>query len=479
MTDRAATGRKQRRSHQPAFSRVALLAAGSSKYCKMQYRTPQSTPALAAAHLHQLSVLRILWWVYLARLAAASAVFIAAVYSWQYASRQDTLLASLLFAAAMLFTGLSAIYTHVYRRSIAIPVLYAQVVFDVALVTAMVHLTWESTSSQFAPLYILVIAVSALLLPARGVTLISALAILLYAGEIVVVRGAAVGVGIFIQLAIFGIVALGSGYIASRLRAQSVGTEAMAEELARFRLNQGEVERLHLRAERLEAVAELGASMAHEIKNPLASIRSAVEQLSLSAKASDDDRVLSSLVVRESDRLARLLTGFLDFARVDIPFTRKLDLLGVVRNAADLASSHPSRPAGSHVECDFPRGTIDIVGDEDMLHRAFFNLVLNGLQASPPDGVVRLEAATLLPQQLDWRAAAFESGAIAVRVIDSGPGIAESVKSKLFHPFFTTKPGGSGLGLAIAHRAIEAHHGVVVVDGDSRGARFTVLFPRS
>src|SRR5665213_476366 len=460
MTDRAATGRKQRRSHQPAFSRVALLAAGSSKYCKMQYRTPQSTPALAAAHVHQLSVLRILWWVYLARLAAASAVFIAAVYSWQYASRQDTLLASLLFAAAMLFTGLSAIYTHVYRRSIAIPVLYAQVVFDVALVTAMVHLTWESTSSQFAPLYILVIAVSALLLPARGVTLISALAILLYAGEI-------------------GVVPLGSGYIASRLRAQSVGTEAMAEELARFRLNQGEVERLHLRAERLEAVAELGASMAHEIKNPLASIRSAVEQLSLSAKASDDDRVLSSLVVRESDRLARLLTGFLDFARVDIPFTRKLDLLGVVRNAADLASSHPSRPAGSHVECDFPRGTLDILGDEDMLHRAFFNLVLNGLQASPPDGVVRLEAATLLPQQLDWRAAAFESGAIAVRVIDSGPGIAESVKSKLFHPFFTTKPGGSGLGLAIAHRAIEAHHGVVVVDGDSRGARFTVLFPRS
>ncbi len=427
----------------------------------------------------QLPVRRILWWVYLARLAAAAAVFIAAVYSWQYASRGDTLLASLVFASAMLFTGLSALYTHVYRRSIATAVLYAQVVFDVTLVTAMVHLTWHASSSQFAPLYILVIAVSALLLPARGVTLISALAILLYAGEAVIVRNDAVGIGVVLQLAIFATVALGSGYIASRLRAQSVGTEAMAEELARFRLHQADVERLHLRAERLEAVAELGASMAHEIKNPLASIRSAVEQLSMSAQTSSDDRLLTSLVVRESDRLARLLTRFLDFARVDVLFTRRLDLLDVVRNAADLASSHPSRPAGSRIECDFPRGTLEVSGDEDMLHRAFFNLVLNALQASPPDAVVRLEAATLLPQQLDWRAAAFESGAFAVRVIDSGPGITEAARPKLFHPFFTTKPGGSGLGLAIVHRAVEAHHGLVVVDSDARGARFTVLLPRT
>lgn len=445
----------------------------------MQYRTPQSVSVTSPSHTLQLPVRRILWWVYLARLAAAGAVFVAAVYSWQYASRADTLLASLVFAGAMLFTGLSALYTHVYRRSIATAVLYAQVVFDVTLVTAMVHLTWEATSSQFAPLYILVIAVGALLLPARGVTLISALAIILYAGEAVIVRGDSVGIGVFLQLAVFATVALGSGYIASRLRAQSAGTEAMAEELARFRLHQGEVERLHLRAERLEAVAELGASMAHEIKNPLASIRSAVEQLSTSPQTSADDRLLTSLVVREADRLSRLLTSFLDFARVDVPFTRRLDLLTVVRNAADLASSHPSRPHGSRIECDFPRTALEVAGDEDMLHRAFFNLVLNALQASPPEGVVRIEAATLLPQQLDWRAAAFESGAIAVRVIDSGPGITDAARPKLFHPFFTTKPGGSGLGLAIVHRAVEAHHGVVVVDSDSRGARFTVLFPRT
>lgn len=446
----------------------------------MQYRTPRSLAALSAIPAPpRLPTRRILWWLYLGRLAVAAAMFVAAVSAWLYASRADTLIASLLFAATMLFTAASALYTHVYRRSIALTMLYAQAIFDLCLVTAVVHLTWDASSSQFASLYILVIAIAALLLPARGVTLVSALAILLYTGEAGLVRHGTASVGVFLQLTVFAVVALGSGYIASRLRQEGVGREALAEELARFRLRETDVERLALRAERLEAVAELGASMAHEIKNPLAAIRSAVEQLSQSPGTSDDDRVLTTLVVRESDRLARLLSSFLDFARVDAPCMRRLDLLDVARNAAELASSHPGRANGTTVFCDFPRAPMEVTGDEDILHRAFFNLVLNALQASPDAGVVRLEAATLLPQQLDWRAPAFESGAVALRVIDSGPGIPEESRARLFHPFFSTKQNGSGLGLAIVHRAVEAHRGVVMVDSDTRGARFTVLLPRT
>lgn len=422
---------------------------------------------------------RILWWLYVGRLVVAAAAFLSAVSAWTYASREDTLLASLLFAATMLFTGASALYTHVYRRAMPLSVLYAQIVFDLALVTAIVHLAWNSASSPLASLYILDIAIAALLLPARGVTLISVLAILLYAWEAVLVRHAPASVGIFLQLAVFAVVALGSGYIASRLRQEGAGKEALAEELARFRLRETDVERLALRAERLEAVAELGASMAHEIKNPLAAIRSAVEQLSLSSGTSSDDRVLTTLVMRETDRLARLLSAFLDFARVDVPCVRRLNLLDVVHNAVELASAHPGRASGTSIQCDFPRAPLEINGDEDILHRALFNLVLNALQASPEGGVVRLEAATLLPQQLDWRAAAFEGGAVALRVIDSGPGIPEESRDRLFHPFFSTKQNGSGLGLAIVHRAVEAHRGVVLVDSDHRGARFTVLLPRT
>jgi len=422
--------------------------------------------------------------VYLARFATSAAIFLAAVLVWQLATPNDTLVASLVFAGVMIFTAVSVFYTEVYRRPIVAPLLYAQIVFDICLVTAIVHVTWDGNASQFAPLYILVIAVSALLLPARGVTIISALAIVLYVGDVIWIEGVIVDMSVVLQLMVFAVVAIGSGMIAGRLQAASVGRDALVEELAQFRLREGDIEKLHLRAERLEAVAELSASMAHEIKNPLASIRSAVEQIAMSPRTGDDERVLMDLVQRESDRLSRLLTSFLDFARVDGPHFRLLDVSAIVLNAGALAQAHPDRLERVRIEYDLPRGGVEVRGDEDMLHRALFNLLLNAIQASPADGVVRVEATTLLPHQLESRyVPAFERGAIAVRVIDRGPGIPSDVRPKLFHPFFSTKLGGSGLGLAIVHRAIEAHNGVVVVesdpaDGPARGARFTVLLPR-
>jgi two-component system sensor histidine kinase PilS (NtrC family) len=258
-----------------------------------------------------------------------------------------------------------------------------------------------------------------------------------------------------------------------------LGREALAEELARFRLRQADVERLHLRAERLEAVAELSASMAHEIKNPLASIRSAVEQIAVSPRTTDDERTLAMLVQRESDRLSRLLSRFLDYARIDTPYTKTLDLVSIIRNAAELASAHPDCSAGVRIEYDFARPVLEFRGDEDMLHRAFFNLLLNAVQVTPEHGVVRIETANLLPHQLGSHVNGFSRGAVAIRVIDQGPGISETVRDKLFHPFFTTKKDGSGLGLAIVHRAIEFHRGVIVVDDATPGARFTVLLPQS
>lgn len=448
----------------------------------MQYLTPRSVAAalpLPSSALLRVEPRRVLRWVYVARLSAAAAIFAAAVLVWQRAAPMDTLLASLAFAAAAVFTAASAFLTEVHRRPIGDGFLYLQSLFDVLLVTAVVQVTWDGGASPFAPLYVLAIAVAALLLPPKGVTLVAGLTIALYVAEVIGVQRVAVGQEVVLQLAIFATVALGSGVIAARLRAEGTGREALAEELVRFRLRHGDVEQLHLRAERLEAVAELSASLAHEIKNPLASIRSAVEQLAAAPRATDDERTLATLVQRESDRLARLLTGFLDFARVDLPRTRRIDLLEVARNAADLAGTHPARGAGMRITCAFPAGPLLVDADEDMLHRVFFNLILNALQASPPDGEVRLEAATLFPNQLVDHAPAFRSGAVAIRVIDQGPGIPDDLRARLFHPFVTTRPGGSGLGLAIVHRAVEAHHGVIVVDSDARGSRFTVLLPRA
>jgi two-component system sensor histidine kinase PilS (NtrC family) len=285
---------------------------------------------------------------------------------------------------------------------------------------------------------------------------------------------------VFVQLGIFGAVALGCGYIGSRLREANAGREEMAAELAAFRLREADIERLHTRAERLEAVAELSASLAHEIKNPLASIRSATELLAKVPAADDDTRTLTQLVQRESDRLSRLLSEFLDFARTGVTSVRRVDLVDVARHAAALVSAHPDKPENVTVRELFPSIPLVVVGDDDLLHRAIFNLLLNAIQASPPGGEVRVEAAELAHHQLPAQAEHFSRGAIMLRVTDQGRGIPDSVKEKLFEPFVTTKAGGSGLGLSIVHRAVEAHHGFVLVDNKvpNGGTRFTVILPK-
>jgi two-component system sensor histidine kinase PilS (NtrC family) len=240
--------------------------------------------------------------------------------------------------------------------------------------------------------------------------------------------------------------------------------------------DQKRLEQLNLRAQRLEAVAELSASLAHEIKNPLASIRSAVEQMSTRAAATADERTLGNLIVRESDRLSRLLSEFLDFARVRVTRRDAVDFAAVVRGAASLAASHPDRSDGATLDVRVADRPLIVHGDDDLLHRAVFNLALNALQATRPGTTVTIIADLATREQLP-RGVPFPLGAIALQVTDEGAGIPAEVQDRLFEPFTTTKPGGTGLGLAITHRAIEAHRGVVLVDTDSRGTRFTVLLP--
>ena len=530
---------------------------------------------------------RILRWVYLGRLGMSAAIFIAAVVAWKNADAGLTLVASLLIIGALAFTAGSALYSIVYRSPLRPRFLYIQSLFDLLVVTAIVHVTGGGTS-QFAALYILVIAAASLLLPFSGGLLIAALGCVLYFADVLLAPGTQIDLGVWLQLGVFSAVALGSGYIAARLRQAGAGTEQLAAELVKVRLQAADILRnirsgivtvdatgglvyanpaasqllglpldehvgsrvietisgaspelaraldraaqdgtrttraegtvtvrdrrfpiglnttnssgdqggaeatataifqdisdqkrldsLHARAERLEAVAELSASLAHEIKNPLASIRSAVEQLASSPRTTVDERTLAELIVRESDRLSRLLSEFLDFARVRVARVEPVDLAAVARGAASLAAAHPDRPHNVEVICAGMTDDMVVDGDEDLLHRAVFNLALNAVQASPQGGRVRVELAPLSMDQVP-AGVSFDLGGIALRVSDDGAGIPLEIRDRLFDPFFTTKPGGSGLGLSIVHRAIEAHRGFVFVDSDDRGTRVTVLLP--
>ncbi|HSG82211.1 MAG TPA: ATP-binding protein [Gemmatimonadota bacterium] len=238
------------------------------------------------------------------------------------------------------------------------------------------------------------------------------------------------------------------------------------------------MERLRQRTERLEAVAELSASLAHEIKNPLASISSSVQQLGLRDRADEDDRLLSRLILKESDRLSRLLTDFIDFARLRVERSRALDLRDVVTHGVDVVRQHPTYRDEIVIDVRLASQPVMFEGDEDLMHRVVTNLVLNAVQAArwgqPTRIVVEAlnEESGCVPGEVDLDAP------VVLRVTDDGPGILEDDLVRIFDPFFTRRLGGSGLGLAIVHRAVREHGGMVLVaSSPETGTRFTVCLP--
>ncbi len=240
-----------------------------------------------------------------------------------------------------------------------------------------------------------------------------------------------------------------------------------------------QLEELHLRAGRLEAVAELSASLAHEIKNPLASIRSAVEQLAGAVPEDEESAMLARLIVRESDRLSRLLGEFNDFARVDVFERKPLDVPKLMEEAVELVRQ---RPEAANAEFEIAaRGSLDdLWGDPDLVHRTLVNLVLNAVQVAEQHERpvrVRLVADSLRPEEVPREIA---SGMpVRIRVIDDGPGIDPEDLERIFDPFYTRREGGSGMGLAIAHRAVHAHGGALLARSEpGRGATFVIVLPR-
>ncbi len=240
-----------------------------------------------------------------------------------------------------------------------------------------------------------------------------------------------------------------------------------------------QLENLRLRTGRLEAVAELSASLAHEIRNPMASIRSAAEQLARRAADADEQALLSRLIVRETDRLNRLLGEFNNFARVDVVERRPIDLGRLVREVVELVGQRPEAEGRAEFQVEVRGDLQDLWGDPDLLHRVLLNLVLNAVQAGDGERPVRVKvvADTFGPVFVPGRA---EMGhPVRIRVIDDGPGIEPEDMARIFDPFFTKRAGGTGMGLAIAYRAIQAHGGVLLASSQpGKGATFSVIIPR-
>ena len=183
---------------------------------------------------------RVLRWVWLGRVVFSCAILVAAVFVWSEAAPSDTLIATLAFACATLATIGSVLYSEFERRALGMGFYAIQCAIDLALVTAVVHIT-GGWSSQFAALYILVIACASLLLPFRGGLAVAAGACLLYSADVLLLRPGTSYVGIAVQMVVFVVVAIGSGYVSSRLRQAGMGREALAVQLVKVQLEAADI----------------------------------------------------------------------------------------------------------------------------------------------------------------------------------------------------------------------------------------------
>jgi two-component system sensor histidine kinase PilS (NtrC family) len=216
------------------------------------------------------------------------------------------------------------------------------------------------------------------------------------------------------------------------------------------------------RAERMAAIGQLSATMAHEIRNPLASISGAIELLRTGPALGDDDRRLMAIVLREVDRLNRLITELLEFARPRPPNRGRIDLRSLVREA--LSVFEHERGAAITVELLAP-APVTVDADAAQIHQVVWNLLKNASEAMPDGGQITLALTR-------------EEGLASLTVRDQGKGIAQEHRDRIFEPFFTTKTHGTGLGLAMVQRLVHDHGGTIdITSEENQGTTAVVKLP--
>ncbi|MCM8813051.1 MAG: ATP-binding protein [Candidatus Omnitrophica bacterium] len=222
------------------------------------------------------------------------------------------------------------------------------------------------------------------------------------------------------------------------------------------------------RTDRLAAVGSLAAGVAHEIRNPLGSIKGLVQLLQEDLPGADKKFAYTEVIVKEVDRLNKVVEELLDFARPEQPETAEGESVcvnSVIEQTAQLVE-HDSLHAHVRIARLLPAGLPPVRGSAKKLQQAFLNIILNAINAMPQGGTLTIETAYAATQ-----------GEVQVRFRDTGKGIPLDVLPKIFDPFFTTKNSGSGLGLTVTHHIISALHGKIDVRSGPEGTVFTLNFP--
>ena len=219
------------------------------------------------------------------------------------------------------------------------------------------------------------------------------------------------------------------------------------------------------RQDRLAAVGRMAAAIAHEIRNPLAAVRGSVQVLEADTKADSVQYELMQIVVRESDRINRIVTDYLTYARPRTSAPSSIDLCELLENMLVAFRSSSALQDHHFLETDFPHFPVLLEGDAEQLQQAFHNLALNAVQAMPEGGTLSIMVQNSNPYRR------------RIVFTDTGQGMSPQQVEQLFEPFTSTN-GGTGLGLPIVYQIVREHGGTInVLSHERQGTTITIELP--
>ncbi len=238
-----------------------------------------------------------------------------------------------------------------------------------------------------------------------------------------------------------------------------------------------EMEREVKKREKMAMIGEVAAGMAHEIRNPLASLSGSMQILKEELSLQGDNAYLMEIALREMDRLNTTITEFLTYAKPNPPQKKSMDVNDLLLDTINLLkNSDLYRSSNIRTQNEFKEERLMLSIDPHQMSQVFWNLSMNAVQAMPDGGELTISSRMIGVKGFDLVSKSREWAEIIFR--DTGQGIHEGILEKIFVPFFTTKENGSGLGLSIVHRIIEEHEGRIYVKSKpGKGTQFTIYLP--
>ncbi len=258
-----------------------------------------------------------------------------------------------------------------------------------------------------------------------------------------------------------------------------IGHTLIFQDITKFKEMEDQMKRL----DKMGAIGLLAAGMAHEIRNPLASLSGSIQMLKADLRLKRHQQKLMEIILRESERLNALITDFLLFATPPQITKKPYEIQKVIEETIDLLVHSPSFHEGITIHRPTSSKKIQAMIDVHQMKQVFWNLLINSVQALSDGGDIRIDLEQQNGTSNDIRFPlpyAKQKGKqwVKISIFDSGNGISAQEKEKIFEPFFTTKETGTGLGLSIVHKIIENHNGVIKVDSEvGKGSTFTIFLP--